>query len=96
MKNLLHENINYIADVFETTKGDIKLPECTLATADIIFFFDDLFDSFNGRWKAKGHSRVNTVNKFCKHCKRNGHEIDRFFKNITILYIFPSLTSFSL
>ncbi|KYN27584.1 hypothetical protein ALC57_03043 [Trachymyrmex cornetzi] len=36
-------------DEFETTKGSIKLPECTLATADIIYFLDDLFDSFNGR-----------------------------------------------
>lgn len=26
--------------------------------------------------KAEGHSRVNTVNKFCKHCKKTRHESD--------------------
>lgn len=60
MKNLLHENINYIADMFETTTGAIKLPECTFPTADIIFFFDNLFDSCNGR---KGQGLSNIINK---------------------------------
>jgi len=47
----------YIVDVFETTKGTVILPENTLATADLILFFDDLFDSFNGK-KGQGLSSI--------------------------------------
>jgi len=56
-------NIYSIADEFQTTKGFIK-PECTLATADIIFFFNDLFDSFNGR---KGQSLTSIVSQESNH-----------------------------
>ncbi|KYN28191.1 hypothetical protein ALC57_02391 [Trachymyrmex cornetzi] len=52
-----HAIVFYLRYEFETTKGSIKLPECTLATADIIYFLDDLFDSFNGR-KGQGLSSI--------------------------------------
>lgn len=64
MKNFLHENINYIADVFETTNGSIQLPDCTLATADVISFFDGLFDSFNGK---KGQGLSSIISKESNH-----------------------------
>lgn len=48
----------YIADEFETSKGSITLPECTLATSDCVMFFDQLFDSFNGRKEKKRNSVI--------------------------------------
>ena len=37
----------YIAGVVETVKGTIQLSKSTAATARILLFFDQLFDSFN-------------------------------------------------
>lgn len=51
--------IFHIIDEFETTKGPMTLPEHTVTTAEIISFFDDLFDSFN-RKKGQGLTCVIT------------------------------------
>ncbi|KYN27496.1 hypothetical protein ALC57_03116, partial [Trachymyrmex cornetzi] len=59
-----HAIVFYLRYEFGTTKGSIKLPECTLATADIIYFLDDLFDSFNGR---KGQSLSSIISQQSNH-----------------------------
>lgn len=38
-----------IAGVINTKKGEMRLSNSATATSNVLLFFDDLFDSFNGK-----------------------------------------------
>lgn len=72
-----------ITDEFDTTKGIIKLPDSASETAQIITFFDDLFDTFNGKnggsiiKPGSGHFRHSRkaigMLKGCEYVQQNTH-----------------------
>jgi len=55
--------IFYIAGVIETRNGTMQLPESAAATAKIILFFDELFDSFG----KKGQGLSSIINSTSDH-----------------------------
>lgn len=66
-------SINYhlmVTGIVQTRQGQITLPENAATTSNALFFFNDLFDSFNGKQRQRLSSIISSNRRHVQFWKK--------------------------